>query len=114
MKEVKKQHKIIRKQKEKDGEKDNDSEEELKTTPRIFSNIKSLTRVSKASLGERLAKEGASVMVTSSGGNKEMKFHMRGKKSESEKFKKNKKHFDERRQIVRKTGFLMKKKFPKM
>jgi hypothetical protein len=80
----------------------------------VRNNIRSLTRVSKASLGERLAREGATTMVSGTGGNKEMKFAMRGKKSDSDKFKKNKKHFNERRQIVRRTGFLTKKKLPKM
>lgn len=90
-----------------------ETEEELKIMPRISKTIKSLTRVSKASLGDRLVNEGVT-MITSTGGNKEMKFHMRGKKSESDKFKKNKKHFEERRQIVRKTGFLLKKNTGKM
>lgn len=86
---------------------------EFSKPPKVNS-IKSITRVSKASLGERLTKEGFSSVVTGTGGNKEMKFMMRGKKSESDNYKKMKKHYQERKQIVRRAGFLSKKKFPKM
>lgn len=116
MKEVKKQHKIIRhkRQAEHDTEAPNNEEVyEFSKAPKTH-NIKSLTKVSKTSLGDRLAKEGFSTVVTGTGGNREMKFNMRGKKSESENRKKLKKHYQERRQIVRKTGFLTKKKLPKM
>ncbi|KAL4706040.1 hypothetical protein ACJJTC_014262 [Scirpophaga incertulas] len=115
VKEVKKQHKIIKNNKQKKDEQTepNDVVYELDSAPRLVSNIKSLTRVSKASLGERLAKEGATTIVTNSGGNKEMKFSMRGKKSDVEKQKK-RNHFQERKKIVRRTGYLSKKKLPEM
>ncbi|KAL0894756.1 hypothetical protein ABMA27_013288 [Loxostege sticticalis] len=112
VKEVKKQHKIIRHSKQNEAEEEEASDAEIKPAPRIPNAIKNLTRVSKASLGERLAKEGVSTMVTGTGGNKEMRFTMRGKKSDTDKNKVNKKHFQERKNIVRKTGYLM-KKFPK-
>ncbi|XP_026756940.1 nucleolar protein 10 [Galleria mellonella] len=117
VKEVKKQHKIIKYKKQDVDQLDNSNKEsiyELNQAPKITSNIRSITKVSKASLGDRLAKEGYSAMVTGTGGNREMKFTMRGKKSESEKHKKMKKHYQERKQIVRKTGFLTKRKLPKM
>ncbi|RVE43349.1 hypothetical protein evm_011989 [Chilo suppressalis] len=113
VKDVKKQHKMIRWQKENQSESD-DPESAKQKTPRAANIVKSINRISKASLGERLSKEGASTIVTGTGGNREMKFAMRGKKSEVDKFKKNKKHFEERKQIVRRTGFLLKKKMPKM
>ncbi|XP_053602555.1 nucleolar protein 10 isoform X2 [Plodia interpunctella] len=118
VKEVKKQHRIIRNQQQdnNEGDSDNNNKEsiyEFSKAPKISSNIKSITRVSKASLGDRLAKEGFSTVVTGTGGNREMKFSMRGKKSEFDKQKKMKKHYMERKQIVRKTGFLTKKKFKK-
>lgn len=116
VKEVKKQHKIIRhkRQAEDDTETpDNGEVYEFSKAPKAH-NIKSLTKVSKTSLGDRLAKEGFSTIVTGTGGNREMRFNMRGKKSESENRKKVKKHYQERKQIVRKTGFLTKKKLPKM
>ncbi|KAM3964735.1 nucleolar protein 10-like [Aphomia sociella] len=117
VKEVKKQHKIIKyKQKEEDQMESTNKETiyELNNAPKLMGNIRSITKVSKASLGDRLAKEGFTTMVTGTGGNREMKFSMRGKKSESEQHKKMKRHYQERKQIVRKTGFLTKKKLPKM
>ncbi|XP_073941728.1 nucleolar protein 10 lethal (2) 34Fd [Choristoneura fumiferana] len=113
VKEVKKQHKIIRRKQQDEEEPElNEKVYEVSQVPR-GGNIKSITRVNKASLGDRLANE-SFTMVTGTGGNREMKFTMRGKKSESENQKKMKKHYQERRQIVRRTGFLMKKKLPKM
>lgn len=112
VKEVKKQHKIIRKKQDEEGPELEEKVYEVSQVPR-GGNIKSITRVNKASLGDRLAKE-SFTMVTGTGGNREMKFTMRGKKSESENQKKMKKHYQERKQIVRRTGFLMKKKLPKM
>ncbi|KAI5641501.1 hypothetical protein NE865_06258 [Phthorimaea operculella] len=112
VKEVKKQHKIIRNKRDDDQPEQTDRKEqvyEFSKAPRT-GNIKSITRVSKASLGDRLHKEGFTTMVTGTGGNKEMKFMMRGNKTESEQRKKMKKHYQERKQIVRKTGFLAKKK----
>lgn len=112
VKEVKKQHKIIRKKQDEEAPELEEKVYEVSQVPR-GGNIKSITRVNKASLGDRLAKE-SFTMVTGTGGNREMKFTMRGKKSESENQKKMKKHYQERKQIVRRTGFLMKKKLPKM
>lgn len=116
VKEVKKQHKIIRKKRQEEDDTETPTHEEVyefNKAPKTH-NIKSLTKVSKTSLGDRLAKEGLSTVVTGTGGNREMKFSMRGKKSESENRKKMKKHYQERKQIVRKTGFLTKKKLPRM
>ncbi|CAK1549879.1 unnamed protein product [Leptosia nina] len=110
VKEVKKQHKIIRNKKQ-ESEDDGASKEkvpEFNVAPKAF-NIKSMMQVSKKSLGDRLNKEGTSI-VTGSGGNKEMKFIMRGKKPFSDNQKKMKKHHEERKQIVRRTGFLKRKK----
>ncbi|XP_060810896.1 nucleolar protein 10 [Amyelois transitella] len=111
VKDIKKQHKIIRKQQNTEE----NSISEFRQAPKVYSNIKSIydTRVSKVSLGDRLAIEG-STLVTSTGGNKEMKFSMRSKKAELENHKKMKKHYQERKQIVRKTGFLVKSKFKKL
>ncbi|KAJ0181823.1 hypothetical protein K1T71_002545 [Dendrolimus kikuchii] len=91
VKEVKKQHKMIRKknQEEDNGESIKDEVISAPGDPKVRNIIKSVTRISKASLGL--------------GGNREMKFTMRGKKSESDTHKKMKKHYQERRQIVRKT-----------
>lgn len=119
VKEVKRQHRIIRNQQKEGDDEESDSKSkeniyELSKAPQLASNIRSITRVSKASLGDRLAKEGFSAVVSGTGGNREMKFTMRGKKSESDKHKKMKKHYQERKQIVRRTGFLTKKKLPKM
>lgn len=116
MKEVKKQHKIIRNKRQvKDDTETPVNEEvyEFSKAPKTHY-IKSLTKVSKTSLGDRLTKEGFSTVVTGTGGNKEMKFNMKGKKSESENRKKMKKHYQERKQFVRKTGFLTKKKLSTM
>lgn len=57
--------------------------------------------------------ENHSAVLSGAGGNKEMKFHMRSSKEESENYRKNKKHHQERKEIVRRTGFLQKKKLPK-
>lgn len=114
VKEVKKQHKIIRNKSQKeDDSHSNERVYELNKAPTTSNSIKSITRVSKSSLGDRLTKEGFSTMITTTGGNREMKFSMRGKKSESENNRKMKKHHQERKQFVRRTGFLMKKKLPK-
>ncbi|CAH1644950.1 unnamed protein product [Spodoptera littoralis] len=115
VKEVKKQHKIIRNKsrQEDDAQPIEEQVYESNNAPRSTNIIKSITRVSKASLGDRLAKENFSTMVTTAGGNREMKFSMRGKKSETQNQKQMKKHHQERKQFVRKTGFLMKKKLPK-
>lgn len=115
MKEVKKQHKIIRnKRRDEDTEENNEEQvNDFNKAPRNTRIIRNVTRVSKASLGDRLSKEGFTTMVTGTGGNREMKFSMRGNKSESDNFKKMKKHHQERKQIARKTGFLSKKKMPK-
>ncbi|XP_063376224.1 nucleolar protein 10 isoform X1 [Cydia fagiglandana] len=115
VKEVKKQHKMIRKthQHEQDQTEDKEKVYEFSETPKT-TNIKAITKVNKASLGDRLARENFTATVTGTGGNREMKFTMRGKKSESEAQKKIKKHYQERKQIVRRTGYLMKKKLPKM
>lgn len=75
------------------------------TTP----NIRSMIHVSKKSLGERLSKE-TSVVTTSIGGNREMKFTMRDKTKKSDNHKKMKKHYEERKQIVRKASYLINKK----
>ncbi|CAG9784447.1 unnamed protein product [Diatraea saccharalis] len=99
IKEVKKQHKIIRRQKEDQSNELDESVFETQSTPRTTNSIKNINRVSKASLGDRLVREGASTMVTGTGGNREMKFTMRGKKSEIDKYKNNKKHYQERKQI---------------
>ncbi|KAH9634976.1 hypothetical protein HF086_016537 [Spodoptera exigua] len=115
VKEVKKQHKIIRNKsrQEEDSQPNEDQVFESNNGPRTTNIIKSITRVSKASLGDRLAKENFSTMVTTAGGNREMKFSMRGKKSETQNHKQMKKHHQERKQFVRRTGFLMKRKLPK-
>lgn len=112
-KEVKKQHKIIRRT-QAHGDNESESKErehvyELNEAPRAR-NLKSITRVNKASLGDRLSREALSASASGAGGNREMKFTMRGKKSDSENQKKMKKHYQERKQIVRKTGFLAKKR----
>ncbi|CAH2104703.1 unnamed protein product [Euphydryas editha] len=115
-KEVKKQHKMIRKKRH-----DEDEEVEPESNEKVYefskapktTNIRSIMHVSKKSLGERLAREGTTV-VTGTAGNKEMKFTMRDKKKTSETHKKMKKHYEERKQIVRRTGYLTKKKLPKM
>ncbi|XP_049867826.1 nucleolar protein 10 [Pectinophora gossypiella] len=116
VKEVKKQHKMIRHKKQDVEEQESDNHEqvyEFSKAPKS-NNIKSITKVSKASLGDRLQKEGFSTTVTGTGGNREMKFYMKGKKSESDSRKKMQKHYQERKQIVRRTGFLSKKRLPKM
>ncbi|XP_075992256.1 nucleolar protein 10 lethal (2) 34Fd [Anticarsia gemmatalis] len=115
VKEVKKQHKIIRKNKSRDEDSQPAEEKvyEFSKAPNSTSMIKSITRVSKASLGDRLSKEAFSTMVTTTGGNREMKFTMRGKKTESDNNKRMKKHHQERKQFVRRAGHLMKKKLPK-
>lgn len=112
VKEVKKQHKFIRNKsrREDEDEEQSHNEKDTRTSTNI---IKRITRVSKASLGNRLAKEGFTTMVSNVGGNREMKFSMRGKKSESEHNRKMKKHHQERKQLVRRTGFLTKKRLPK-
>lgn len=67
----------------------------------------------RTSLGERLLKESHSTVVTGVGGNMEMKFSMRGDKKKTDVMKKNIKHYQERKQFVRRTGFLQTKKMPK-
>ncbi|XP_050361512.1 nucleolar protein 10 [Nymphalis io] len=116
-KEVKKQHKIIRRKKQDEDDEEVESENvekvyEFTKAPKT-ANIRSVMQVSKKSLGERLAREGTTVM-TGTAGNREMKFSMRNKKKSSENDKKMKKHYEERKQIVRRTGYLTKKKLPKM
>lgn len=118
MKDVKKQHKIINRNKrqEDNTERENaDKVYEFDKAPRNTNTIKSVTRVSKASLGDRLAREGLTTMVTGTGGNREMKFRMGGKKTreESDNYKKMRKHHQERKEIARKTGFLSRNKLPK-
>lgn len=116
VKEVKKQHKIIRKNKAQEEEDSQAGEEkvyEFNKAPSNTNVIRNLTRVNKASLGERLTKEGLSTMLTTAGGNREMKFSMRGKKSDFDRIKKMKKHHEERKQFVRRTGFLTKTKLPR-
>lgn len=113
-KDVKKQHKIIRHKKQEEEEVNGDKNEqmyEFSEAPKT-TNIRSIMQVSKKSLGDRLAKEGSAV-VPGAGGNREMKFTMRDKKKPSEIQKKMKKHHEERKQIVRRTGYLTKKKLPK-
>ncbi|CAG4944861.1 unnamed protein product [Colias eurytheme] len=112
VKEVKKQHKIIRNKKQRDNDEEDDDTRkekvyEFSNAPKTV-NIKSVMQVSKKSLGERLNKEGSTV-VSGTGGNREMKFVMRGKKHISDNQKKMKKHYEERKQLVRRTGFLKKK-----
>lgn len=114
-KEVKKQHKILRKNRE-DDDKEHAPDDNVRELDVQFTNkagVKSFVRTNKASLGDRLLKENHSAMITGTGGNKEMRFSMRGKKSESDMEKRNKKHYQERKQFVRRTGFLQKKKLPK-
>ncbi|XP_045765196.1 nucleolar protein 10 [Maniola jurtina] len=115
-KEVKKQHKIIRYKKEDQADEaedvPNEKVYEFSKAP-TTTNIRSIVQVSKKSLGDRLAKEG-SVVVSGIAGNREMKFSMRDKKKPSEIQKKMKKHHEERKQIVRRTGYLTKKKLPKI
>ncbi|KAG6454054.1 hypothetical protein O3G_MSEX008480 [Manduca sexta] len=113
-KEVKKQHKLLKK---KHKEQEPDAEEKLyefNSAPKPTNIVKSVTRVNKSSLGDRIAKEGFSTIVSGTGGNREMKFSMRGKKSDKDNHKMIKKHYQERKQFVRKTGYLMKKKLPKI
>lgn len=114
VKEVKKQHKIIKKkhQHEDIDELNEDQKTPTTASPKI-KNIRHITRVNKASLGERLAREGFTA-ISDVGGNREMKFTLRGKKSESDTYKKMKKHYQERNQIVRRTGSLVKRRLPKM
>lgn len=108
---MKKQHKIIRNKSKAEENYETDNNEKIyeftkaPTTP----NIRSMIHVSKKSLGERLSKE-SSVVTTSIGGNREMKFTMREKKKKSDSHQKMKKHYEERKQIVRKAGFLINKK----
>lgn len=117
-KEVKKQHRMIRKRNQDEHE---DEEVEPDNSEKVYefskapktTNIRSIMHVSKKSLGERLAREGTAV-VTGTAGNREMKFTMRDKKRTSETHKKMKKHYEERKQIVRRTGHLIKKRLPKM
>ncbi|XP_041978163.1 nucleolar protein 10 [Aricia agestis] len=114
-KEMKKQHKIIRNKRQNEDENEKESKEkmyELNGVPKT-NNIKSLMQVSKKSLGERLTKEGSAV-VSGTGGNREMKFSMRSKKNSSDTQKKMQKHYQERKKIVRRTGFLAKKRLPKI
>lgn len=121
VKEVKKQHKIIKKQ----NRLENDETNEVKSDDRTkfyeiregenykggVRVVKSVTKkISKTSLGDRLLKEDHSVKYTGFGGNREMKFSMKRDKRDSEKRQKDKKHMEERRKIVRKTGFLAKKR----
>ncbi|XP_046961647.1 nucleolar protein 10 [Vanessa cardui] len=116
-KEVKKQHKIIRRKKQDEDDEEVESENgekvyEFSKAPKT-ANIRSIMQVSKKSLGERLAREGSTIM-TGTAGNREMKFSMRNKKKSSENDKKMKKHYEERKQLVRRTGYLTKKRLPKM
>lgn len=115
MKEVKKQHKAIRNHNRREDAAQHDTSGnflELSEAPTTVRNVKSVTKVSKASLGDRLAKEGFTSIVTGTGGNKEMKFSMR-KKTDHDTRKIQQKHFEERKKIARKTGFLHKKRLPK-
>lgn len=113
VKDVKKQHKMIRRTKERVNEAESEKERvyEFSQPPKNTGNIRSMTRVSKSSLGDRLSREEYATVVTSTGGNREMKFTMRGKKSEHDTRKQMMKHHHERKQIARKTGFLAKKRF---
>ncbi|CAB3231085.1 unnamed protein product [Arctia plantaginis] len=115
VKEVKKQHKIIRNNKaqEEDSQAEVEKVYEFNKAPGNTNIIRNVTRVNKASLGDRLTKEGFSTMVSTAGGNREMKYTMKGKKSDSERIKKMKKHHQERKQFVRRTGFLTKTKLPR-
>ncbi|XP_050675772.1 nucleolar protein 10 [Leptidea sinapis] len=112
VKEVKKQHRIIRNRKTDDDQNDDDNNSEkmyeFQNAPKTV-NIKSMTQVSRKSLGERLNREGT-VVISGSGGNREMKFVMKGKKQNLDSQKKMKKHYEERKQLVRRTGFLKKRK----
>ncbi|XP_045487655.1 nucleolar protein 10 [Pieris rapae] len=107
VKEVKKQHKIIRHKKQDIEESAEDKMYELSAPPKN-GNIKNIMKVSKKSLGERLGKEGATIF-SGIGGNREMKFVMRGKKTDNNQ-KNMKKHYEERKRLVRRTGFLKKKR----
>ncbi|XP_068621189.1 nucleolar protein 10 isoform X1 [Battus philenor] len=114
-KEMKKQHKIIRNKKQEEVINEEPRSEKLyefSTAPKL-TNIRSIPQVSKSSLGERLTRENFASTVLGSGGNKEMKFTMRGKKNISNNDKSMKKHYQERKKLVRKTGFLMKKRLRK-
>lgn len=119
MKDVKKQHKIInrnKRQEEDNQERENEEKVyEFDKAPRNTKVIKSITRVSKASLGDRVAQERFTAMVTGAGGNREMRFRMGGKKTreESDNYKKMRIHHQERKEIARKPGFLSKNKRPK-
>ncbi|VVC97371.1 unnamed protein product [Leptidea sinapis] len=112
VKEVKKQHRIIRNRKTDNDQNDDDNNSEkmyeFQNAPKTV-NIKSMTQVSRKSLGERLNREGT-VVISGSGGNREMKFVMKGKKQNLDSQKKMKKHYEERKQLVRRTGFLKKRK----
>lgn len=108
---MKKQHKIIRNRKSLDepgASENNEKFYEFTKAPKT-TNIRSMIHVSRKSLGERLSKEGATV-VTSTGGNREMKFTMRDKKKTSDSHQKLKKHYEERKKLVRRASYLMKKR----
>ncbi|CAF4760982.1 unnamed protein product [Pieris macdunnoughi] len=107
VKEVKKQHKIIRHKKQDIEESGEDKMYELSAPPKN-GNIRNIMKVSNKSLGERLGKEGATIF-SGIGGNREMKFVMRGKKTDNNQ-KNMKKHYEERKRLVRRTGFLKKKR----
>ncbi|CAH4002596.1 nucleolar protein 10 [Pieris brassicae] len=107
VKEVKKQHKIIRHKKQDIEESGEDKMYELSAPPKN-GNIRNIMKVSNKSLGERLGKEGATTF-SGIGGNREMKFVMRGKKTDNNQ-KNMKKHYEERKRLVRRTGFLKKKR----
>ncbi|XP_047515668.1 nucleolar protein 10 [Pieris napi] len=107
VKEVKKQHKIIRHKKQDIEESGEDKMYELSAPPKN-GNIMNIMKVSNKSLGERLGKEGATIF-SGIGGNREMKFVMRGKKTDNNQ-KNMKKHYEERKRLVRRTGFLKKKR----
>ncbi|PZC78778.1 hypothetical protein B5X24_HaOG217104 [Helicoverpa armigera] len=80
VKEVKKQHKIIRNnsRKEDDSQLDEETAYESNKAPRTTHTLKSLSRVSKASLGDRLAKESFSTMVTNIGASDLLDSHVLG------------------------------------
>ncbi|KAG5676589.1 hypothetical protein PVAND_006412 [Polypedilum vanderplanki] len=122
-KEVKKEHKRI--QKEKRYNRQNDEEEEEETSPIKSSGIKmqdlesfkinELSRkVAKASLGARVAKETDMPQVkTISGlGNRQMSFSTEKKVSKTviKRQEEMKKHREERKQVIRPTTFLKKRK----
>ncbi|GLV38829.1 lethal (2) 34Fd [Carabus blaptoides fortunei] len=111
-KEVKKQHKIINRERREREEQETAAEEEEKTNKKLkfvefqdgddVNGIKGIRRrANKTSLGDRLKNEDSSVKLLGSVGNREMTFSTRKDHRERMIEERNKRHREERRQVIR-------------